>query len=177
MQKIHPVLAWLILMLLIVHLVVGSVTLFTGIFPGGAWLRYLFAALVAAHAVLALGKAFGRRGRLRAHFAYGRENRRYWLRVGSGCAVALLFLVHRTLWTVQTPFGVLPCSFGLSSLVVQLLFVAALAVHILLNIRPLLLDCAIEPSRRAMRWAKTIGALLAALSVVSAAAYFMGATL
>ncbi len=176
MQKIHPVLAWLLLLLLIVHLGMGSVTLLTPVFLSQKLFGWLFLALVCVHAVLSLLKLL-RAGRVRGRLAYAKENRRYWLRVLSGLAIAALALIHRTLWVIHTPFGVMMRDFGWPSLLAQLLFVAALTVHVLLNIRPLLLDSAIDPAGRAGRRMRIVTVALAALAAAAAVCYFAGVSL
>lgn len=117
-----------------------------------------------------------RKGWPRGRTAYARENKSYWLRVFSGIAVLALALIHRTLWTIQTPFGVLLRAFEWPSLLAQLLFVTALTVHILLNIRPLLIDSALDPAGRAGRWMRGLTVALAALAAAGAILYFAGVT-
>lgn len=173
MQKFHPILAWLILLLLIVHLVMGSVTLLTPVFLINKPFVTVFFAMVCLHAVISLAKML-RKGRARNRFSYLKENGTYWLRVLSGLAILVLALIHTTLWVVHTPFGVIMREFGWSSLLLQMLFVATLTMHILLNIRPLLLDSAIDPTGRAKRWMSGITVILAALAAVAAICYFAG---
>ena len=175
MQKFHPILAWLILLLLIVHLAIGSVTLLTPVFLVQGQFAYVFLGFVCVHAILSFGKMV-RKGWPRGRTAYARENKNYWLRVFSGIAVLVLALIHRTLWTIQTPFGVLLRAFEWPSLLAQLLFVTALTVHILLNIRPLLIDSALDPAGRAGRWLRGLTVALAALAAAGAILYFAGVT-
>lgn len=173
-QKFHTILAWLLLLLLILHLVMGSVTLLTPIFLVQGQFAYVFMGFVGVHAVLALWKV-ARRHSLGGLRAYCKANRTYCLRILSGLAVLVLALVHRNLWVIRTPFGVLLKDFEWPSLLAQLLLAAALAVHILLNIRPLLIDSGIDAAGRARKWMTVITVLLLGLSVVGAVAYFMGA--
>lgn len=173
MQKFHPILAWLLLLLLIVHLVMGSVTLLTPVFLINKPFVTVFFVLVCLHAVISLARML-RKGWARGRFSYPKENWIYWVRVLSGLAIVVLALIHTTLWVVHTPFGVVLRDFGGPSLLAQLLFVAALAVHILLNIRPLLLDSAVDPAGRASRWMRGITVILTALAAVAALLYFAG---
>ena len=172
MQKFHPVLAWLLLLLLIVHLILGSVTLLTPVFLLQTQFAWVFLGFAAVHVLLSLGKLVGKSW-TRGRFLYLRENRSSWFRLLSGLAVLVLALVHRTLWTMQTPFGVLLRSFEWPSLLAQLLFVAALAAHILLNIRPLLIDSALDPAGRAGRWMRRVTVALAVLAAAAALVYFV----
>ena len=175
MQKLHTLLAWLILLLLIVHLILGSVTLLTPLFLLQTPFASFFLARVCVHAVLALVKVFCRGG-FRARAAYPGENARYWLRIASGAAILALVWVHRVLWTVSTPFGVLPRAFEWPSLLAQLLLTATLAVHCLLNLRPLLLDSGLDGGGRLAKLLRLLAVLLALLAFGGAAGYyFLGA--
>ncbi len=173
MQKFHTILAWLLLLLLIVHLILGSVTLLTPLFLLQTPFALAFLALVCLHAALALFKTLCRGG-LRARLAYPRENARHWARIASGGAVFVLVWVHRALWTVSTPFGVLPRAFEWPSLLVQLGLTAVLAVHCLMNVRPLLMDSGLCSTGRGARALRVLTVLLALLAVAGAAGYFVG---
>lgn len=175
-HKFHTIIAWLILILLILHVLMASVTLLTPVFLLQSQFAYVFMGFVCVHAVLALWKVFRKKG-ARTFGQYIAENRNYWLRVLSGIFVLVLAFVHRTLWTIMTPFGVLPKSFDEISLIMQLLFVAAIGIHILLNIRPLLIDSGIDTDGRMHCWMKRMTAALLVLAVVGAVGYFMGAML
>lgn len=176
MEKFHPLLAALLLILLLAHLISGAVTLLTGSFVSRRWLLYMFLAAVCLHAAVALWRTL-RHKRLRDLLAYPGKNKTFWLRIISGVAVLVLVLIHRTLWTERTGFGILPKSFGQGSLAVQMLFVAVLLIHILSNLRPLFLDFGMEASS----WKKKClqGFFLAALcgAAVCVVAYYLGVSL
>lgn len=176
MQKFHVILAWTILLLLILHLAMGVVTLLTPVFLLQSGFAYVFFGLVCVHGILALWKVVkGKRPGEVA--AYLKENQNYWLRVGSGVAIFVLALIHRTLWTIHTPFGVLLRDFEWPSLLAQLLLVAALAVHVTLNIRPLLLDSGIDTAGKAKKLMRLLTALLLLVAAVGAVCYFAGVSL
>ena len=176
MHKFHTIIAWLLLILLILHVLMASVTLLTPIFLLQSHFAYVFMGFVCVHGVLALWKVFREKGpRMLRQYIW--ENKKYWLRVLSGVLVLVLALLHRTLWTIVTPFGVLPKSFDEIGLVIQLLFVTVIGIHILLNLRPLLIDSGIETQGRMHRWMKVMTAALLVLAVVGAVGYFMGAML
>lgn len=173
MQKLHTILAWLILLMLIVHLILGSVTLLTPLFLLQTPFALLFLVLACVHGALALVRVF-RRGGWKTRIAYPRENARYWLRIASGAGVLILVWVHRTLWTVATPFGVLPRAFEWPSLLVQLGLTVCLAVHCLLNLRPLLMDSGLDSAGRLGKLARCLTVLLTLLAIAVAAGYFVG---
>ncbi len=99
---------------------------------------------------------------------YPNANGRYWLRVLSGAAI-LLFdpaahaAVHNpyAVWRAAAPFGV-------PSLLWQLTLSAALAVHVLFNLRPLLLDSGMDPDARMQRWVRTVCVLALLAAAVGA---------
>ena len=94
------------------------------------------------------------------------------VRVLSGAAILILAFIHRTLWTIRTPFGVLLRDFEWPSLLAQELLTAALLIHILLNLRPLLMDSGLESGGRLLRGMIGVTLALGALAVAGAAAYY-----
>lgn len=176
MQKFHPIIAWVVLILFIVHLAMGCVTLLTSVFLVQGHFAYVFMGFVCLHGVLALWKVV-RGGAWRAMLRYPKENGRYWLRVLSGAAILFLALQHTQLFTIRTPFGVLLRPFGTPSLLWQLALSAALAVHVLLNLRPLLLDSGIDPDARAQRWVRAVSALALLVAAAGAVCYVAGVKL
>lgn len=175
MYRIHALFAVLLLVLLVLHLAAAAVTLLTAAFFAQEMLRCFFFAVVCMHGLLALWRVLRGKG-LRELMAYPGKNKTYWLRVGSGIAVFLLLLIHRTLWTEQTGFGLLPKNFTQGSLVVQMLFLIVLATHIMSNIRPLLLDFGVDSVRR-RHILQGFFALCLAFSGLCVGAYYWGVVL
>ena len=171
MQRFHVIIAWLILILLILHLIMGSVTLLTPVFLVQSQFATVFLGFVCVHAALAAWKVLRGKG-LRSLTAYAGKNRAYWVRIASGAAILIAAFVHRTLWTIHTPFGVLLRDFEWPSLLAQELLTAALLIHILLNLRPLLMDSGLESGGRLLRGMIGVTLALGALAVAGAAAYY-----
>ena len=176
MQKFHPIIAWMVLILLIIHLAMGCVTLLTPVFLVQGQFSYVFMGLVCLHGILALWKVV-RGGMWRDMLRYPNANGRYWLRVLSGAAILLLTLQHTQLFTIHTPFCVLLRPFGVPSLLWQLTLSAALAVHVLFNLRPLLLDSGMDPDARMQRWVRTVCVLALLAAAVGAVCYAVGVKL
>lgn len=172
MQKFHTLLAWLLVLLLVLHLILGAITLTTEIHLLQGLLPTVFLALVLLHAVLALYKVSRKKGFSHA-MAYGKRNHLYWLRIFSGVAVLALVFVHRVLWTIETPFGVLLKDFEWPSLLVQMLFMGLLALHILLNIRPLLIDSGLDVQDKTKKRLGLFPALLFAAGAAAVVLYFL----
>jgi succinate dehydrogenase/fumarate reductase cytochrome b subunit len=107
-QAAMEALAWVMVVLVVVHMVIGL------------WLTVL---------TIQISR--------RAKASYLKENIVFWTRRVSGFAVMLLLFWHFALF-VQTKEGVFRLAdFGTPQMIGQLLFVLALAVHLLCNIRPL----------------------------------------
>ena len=176
MQKLHTLLAWLLLLVLAVHLSAGLITLLTPLFIEQRLFARILLGLACLHGVLALWKTV-RHKSLRGLLSYGRLNRVFWLRIGSGLAVLALAFVHRLLWVMDTPFGALLLDFEWPSLLVQLLFCGALSVHLVLNIKPLLMDSGLQTAGRTERLCKVAAGLLLLLAALAAVAYFLGVSL
>ena len=176
MQKFHTLLAWLILTLLLVHIALGTVTMLTAHFILQTQFVYLFLCLVLLHAALALWKVFHKKG-ARSWGRYFSENKTYWLRVGTGVSMLVLVWFHMQLWTMKTGFGVLPKPFGTASLVIQLLFAAVLGVHILLNLKPLLIDTGLPVSGGGRKLLTAALVLFVAVALIGAILYYLGVQL
>lgn len=67
--------------------------------------------------------------------------------------------------------------FGVPSLLWQLTLSAALAVHVLFNLRPLLLDSGMDPDARMQRWVRTVCVLALLAAAVGAVCYAVGVKL
>ena len=171
MPKFHVIIAWLVLLLLILHLIMGSVTLLSPVFLLQSQFAVVFLGFVCVHGARALWKTLGRK-KPRALLSYAGRNRGLWVRVLSGAAILILAFIHRTLWTIRTPFGVLLRDFEWPSLLAQELLTAALLIHILLNLRPLLMDSGLESGGRLLRGMIGVTLALGALAVAGAAAYY-----
>ena len=61
MQKFHVIIAWLVLLLLILHLIMGSVTLLSPVFLLQSQFAVVFLGFVCVHGALALWKTLGRK--------------------------------------------------------------------------------------------------------------------
>lgn len=80
---------------------------------------------------------------------------------------------------VHNPYAVcvLLRPFGVPSLLWQLTLSAALAVHVLFNLRPLLLDSGMDPDARMQRWVRTVCVLALLAAAVGAVCYAVGVKL
>jgi succinate dehydrogenase/fumarate reductase cytochrome b subunit len=129
--------------LLLLHGIAGGFQLM-GLIPGGSTLleglAWIMLALLAVHIVLGVVLAVKTlRTSAKAGVAYKKENALFWVRRLSGFALALLLLLHLLLF-VRTGTGAFRLhDFGVQELLGQLLLLAALAMHLLCNIKPLVI--------------------------------------
>ena len=134
MRKANALLSMGILVLFLIHAVLGGFQL-SGILPGGSRilmiLAWLMTVLIALHTFSAQKKSGA---------AYPKENRLFWTRRISGFAVMLLILAHIVIFLGSSAGGVYRLNlFGTVQMISQILLVIAVAVHVLTNIKPLML--------------------------------------
>ena len=144
MRKANALLSMGILVLFLIHAVLGGFQL-SGILPGGSRilmiLAWLMTVLIALHTVLGCimtVQTFSAQKKSGA--AYPKENRLFWTRRISGFAVMLLILAHIVIFLGSSAGGVYRLNlFGTVQMISQILLVIAVAVHVLTNIKPLML--------------------------------------
>ena len=145
MRKWNAIISVTVLALFLVHAVVGGFQII-GVLPGGSpvmkWLAWIMAALIGAHAVIGIVLTVQTlHAQRKAGVSYPKENRLFWTRRLSGFAVMLFIVCHLLIFAVQQGADgtVRLHPFGAAELVTQLLLVASVAVHVLTNIKPLLI--------------------------------------
>ena len=74
---------------------------------------------------------------------YLRENKVFWARRASGLAILILLFFHIGMFGEVRNGQYILFPFTTTKLITQLLFIASVAVHILINIRPLLVSLGI----------------------------------
>jgi succinate dehydrogenase/fumarate reductase cytochrome b subunit len=141
MRKWNASLSALLIVIFMIHSVRGSfLMLGVGRTVGKtlAWtgcgllvVHIIFGALLTAR-TLKSGKTSGK--------WYFRQNAAFWARRISGLCILALAFFHFRLFGRATESGYVLFDFTTARLLVQLLFTAALFVHIFINIRPLLLS-------------------------------------
>ena len=174
MRKWNAVLSVCILLLFLVHMIAGGFQL-AGVLPGGSrWLKitaWVMTALVAVHAVIGIkltvdtciaGKKAG--------VSYLRENRLFWVRRVSGFAILLLLMSHLLIFMNTGGEIVRLHLFAGAQLTSQLLLAAAAAVHVLSNIRPLMLGLGMRSFREFLA---DLLLILAVLLLLAGLAFFV----
>ena len=145
MRKINAVLTVLILILFLLHGVAGAFQLFGAGSNTLKILGWISLGLVAVHTVIGIKlTADTLKVQKQTGAPYFRENLLFWARRISGFALIFLFGFHITAFgsNASGVYRLLP--FGTFKLVMQLLLAASLAVHVISNVRPMLISFGIR---------------------------------
>ena len=167
MKRLNGILAMTALLLFVVHGVLGTL-LMTNIAPILLKsLSHAFLAVVGVHVLISIGYTVHSLAVAhRTHAPYFKENRLFWSRRISGFVTAALMVFHFFAFIDHgsSTFRLVP--FDMFRLITQLLLLSAVAVHIISNLKPLLISFG-------ARKIKTNSGRL--LFVLSAALLFMAA--
>ena len=143
-RKINAILGTAMIVLFLAHMIMGGLQL-AGIMPGGNSLMKIGAVLLfvltMVHTVIGvILTAATLKARKKSGAGYFRENRLFWVRRISGFALMLFLVSHIMIFSGRTNGEVFRLNlFDIPQLISSLLFVASLLVHIVTNIRPLML--------------------------------------
>ena len=143
MRRINAVISMAVIALFLLHAVVGGFITW-GVFDGGSTFMKIMArimvTLIGVHLVIGTKltadtlKALKRSG---AH--YFKENKLFWIRRMSGFAVMVFIVIHIMIFMGKQG-GVYRLNFfGAAELVSQILMVLSIALHVLTNVKPLML--------------------------------------
>lgn len=176
MRKWNAIVSILLIILFLIHAVAGSFQLMRMI-PGGnelmKQLSYLMLFLTVVHTVIGtkftidsilIGKKTGK--------FYFRENAVFWTRRITGFAMILLIICHVLLFTSNTEVFRLN-DFGKIQLVFSILLVLALLIHILANIRPLLIALGIAGTKAYIKDVFLVLAVILLISTVAFVIYYI----
>lgn len=174
MRKWNALLSMGILILFLIHGVMGGFQLM-GIIPGGSSLlqvlAWVMAALIGIHTLIGCILTLRTlRAQKASGAAYFRENRLFWARRISGFAIMLTIAGHILVF-LGTNDGVYRLSlFEGPQLALQILLVLAVAVHVITNVRPLLISFGIRGLRE---YVPDILFVLSVIMVFTAAAFLV----
>ncbi|MBR1529817.1 MAG: pilus assembly protein PilX [Oscillospiraceae bacterium] len=144
MRKFNAILSMSILALFLIHAIAGSFQLAgwmaggSGIMQAVAWIMLI---LILIHVGIGCKLTVDTlRIQKKAGVSYPKENKLFWLRRISGFAIMIFILFHVLLFLGKNQDGVYRLSyFGTLQLLSQILLVISIAVHVLTNIRPLMI--------------------------------------
>ena len=144
MRKINTILSVLLLVIFMLHGLMGSFMLLGIGSSAGKILAWVGVAVLAAHTVIGVIltintlKIYKNAGN-----SYLKQNAVFWARRASGLAILILMFFHIGLFGgVQDGIYIL-FPFTTVKLITQLLLVAALFIHLFINIRPLIVSLGI----------------------------------
>ena len=142
MRKWNALLSMGILVLFLVHAIAGALNL-AGLSAGGSQfmkvLAWVMTALIAAHTLIGIKlTADTLRASKKSGVSYPKENRLFWLRRLSGFAIMLFIVCHLLIFAGGGENFRLHLFAG-AELTTQILLVLSIAVHVLTNIKPLML--------------------------------------
>ena len=148
MRKINGIIAMAALALFVVHGVLGALNLMTVATVIVKALSHTMLALIIVHALISVGltvKSVTTAVKTRA--PYFKQNRLFWARRISGALILILIFFHTTAfgYTSGGVFRLVP--FDIFRLITQILFLLSVAVHIITNVKPMLITFGVRRLR------------------------------
>lgn len=142
-RKCNAVISLAIIVLLLVHAITGAFKMMGFISGAGGVSRvltWIMAGLVCVHALIGIKLTWDtiRSGRM-SGVTYAGENKVFWARRVSGFAIMVFVIYHVMIFAGKGGETFRLNAFGNPQLVGSILLVASVLVHILTNIRPLMI--------------------------------------
>ena len=178
MRKLNSVLAMGTVVLFLVHAAVGGLQL-AGLVPGGSRvmtvLAWVMAVFIVLHTLIGIKLTADTLSAMKkSGTGYFRENKLFWLRRISGAAVMLFIISHIILFMGETEGGAFRLSlFDSIRLAGQILLVLSVAVHLITNIKPLMISLGIKNGRELALDILLITAVILALAGVGFVVYYI----
>lgn len=145
MRKWNAVITAAILLLFLIHAVMGGFQLMGAGSTAVKTAAWACMALIIVHTVIGVKlTADTLRVRKRTGIGYFRQNTLFWARRISGLAVMILLAFHLTAFADRSGAQYRLQWFDTAKLVTQLLLTASLALHVLSNVRPMLISFGIR---------------------------------
>ena len=171
MRKWNAILTAAILLLFLVHAVLGGFQLLGVGSTAVKIIAWICVGLIAVHTVIgAKLTADTLRVRKKTGVGYFRENTLFWARRVSGFAVMVLLAFHLTAFGDNSGAQYRLAWFDTGKLITQILLVAAIALHVLSNVRPMLISFGIRSLKER---AGDILVILSAVMLFLAAAFIV----
>ncbi len=174
MRKLNAVISAALVALLLHHIVFGAFQLAGLDMMVSKPLSWVFMALTLAHAAIGIKLSLDtERAKRKSGVSYGRENRLFRARRDSGFAMLIFLAMHIVSFSTEVD-GVLRLRyFGTFRLASQLLLVAALSVHLLCNVRPLLIALGVRSHRKWIADILWIAAVMLLVAGFAMVVYFL----
>lgn len=177
MRRVNAIVSMGILVLFLIHGILGGFQL-AGILPGGSAfleiLAWVMTALIGVHTVIGVKlTADTLRACKRAGTSYFKENRMFWLRRFSGMAVMVFLMLHIVIFLGSRGEVYRLNLFAGMQLISQLLLVLSVAVHVLTNIKPLMLALGAKGYRDFLTDILTVLSVILLLTGLAFIAYYI----
>lgn len=148
MRKLNAVLGPVMIVLLLIHVISGVFQL-ASIIPGGSLIRQILSMVlitaVTVHALIGVILTISTlRSIHKAGGAYLKNNESFWISRISGFVMLVLIIYHVMVFSGESGEVFRLQSFGWIQLAAHILLVLALAIHLVVNIRPLFISLGIE---------------------------------
>ena len=148
MRKTNGIIAAVVFALFVLHGVLGALNMMNIAPIIVKALSRTMLALIGVHALISIGlsvKAVVTAAK--THVPYFRQNRLFWARRLSGALIMLLVFFHMTAfgYTSGGVFRLVP--FDVFRLITQLLFLLSVALHIITNVKPMLITFGVRKLR------------------------------
>ena len=171
MRKLNTIVSLFLIILFLIHTIAGSFQMMK-IIPGGNELMkdlsYFMLFLIGVHVIIGIKLTLDSvKVGIKSGKFYFRENAVFWIRRITGFAMIMLIICHVLLFTSNGEIFRLN-DFNEVQLVFSILLVFTLLIHILANIRPLLISFGISGFRL---YVKDILLVLAIISLLGAFAF------
>ena len=171
MRRLNAIVSLLLIILFLIHTIAGSFQMMK-IIPGGNELMknlsYFMLFLIGVHVIIGIKLTLDSvKVGIKSGKFYFRENAVFWIRRITGFAMIMLIICHVLLFTSNGEIFRLN-DFNEVQLVFSILLVFTLLIHILANIRPLLISFGISGFRL---YIKDILLVLAIISLFGAFAF------
>lgn len=148
MRKANGFIAMAVLVLFLVHGILGALNLMNIAPVVVKALSHTMLSLIVVHAVVSVILTVRSvRAAAKTHAPYFRQNRLFWARRISGALLLVLVFFHMTAfgYTSGGVFRLVP--FDAFRLVTQILFLLSVAVHIITNVKPVLITFGVRKLR------------------------------
>ena len=177
MRKVNAVISMAVVALLLLHAVAGGFQLM-GVFPGGnqvlAVLAWIMTGLIVLHIIIGIKLTADTLIAIRkSGVSYQRENRIFWARRISGFAIMLFAFCHVAIFLGPSGDVFRLTVFEGVQLATQILLVLSIAVHVLTNIKPLLISFGIKGLRIYVKDVLFVLAILMLFSGIAMVIYYL----
>lgn len=148
MRKINAVLSALVMIMLFVHSILGTMNMLGADSANNKTIAYITLVLASLHAVIGIILTIQTLRTIhKSGAAYFRNNLLFWARRISGFLVMILIIFHMSALMTSSDNGLRLPVFDEFRLITQILFVLSLTLHVISNVKPVLISFGIKNLR------------------------------